>query len=198
MIEYELYSTYIRWYGLLKAWAMLLVGEAVAARCARRTMAEMFVEACNAVETMDGPYMRSVDVLYRHICMQPGMNEKIFVGSAFQQMSYPDGELVAYIAKLYAAVYHMSYTAAWTIRDRQEVQIYLRLFDPYPMSQDKIIESLERCGPVTHPFRCGVEAMTNHTHDEELICAASCALWEQEETRGLEWLANSMITNGAG
>lgn len=184
----QLYDAYREWYGLLVGWAQMLVQDVTAARLARRALAFSFLQACNGVETADGPYMASCDELYRLMCLERETSGQIFVASAFSSVPVPDETLLCSIARLYAAVYEAVYVAALSLRDREQVAILIRLFDPVEIPHHKIIERLYDNCPPTHPLRCVVKAATAVPHADELICAAAGQLWQAEDDRGMSWL----------
>jgi len=193
----RLWSTYVRWYELLVDWAALLVPEDAARRCARRCLALMAQQALNAVETMDGPYMKSTDELYALICMQRDPVEEGLLSWAYREMPYPDEELVRDIAELYAALFMCGYTAGLSLRDRIEITALIRLYDPQDMSLQRLNASLRTNLPETHPLRRVVAVLGGRVEANPHMGAMGKELWDDEEQRGLAWLKRQTIENGA-
>ncbi len=191
-----LWSTYARWFETLTVWAALLVPEREARRCARRALAEMFVLALNAVETLDGPYMHSTDVLYRFVCMHRTDNDAGLLSWAYQSMPYPDEDFLEEIADLYAAVYEAGYIARLTLWERTEIAALIRLYDPTDMSSERLSVSLEENCPTTHPLRRVVGATRDKTRTSEHVQALALELAIGETQRARTWLKRQTIENG--
>lgn len=193
----ELYDAYCQWYGLLARWAQMLVQPVTAARLARRAMAYSFLQACNGIETADGPYMASCDELYRLMCLERETSGQIFVASAFNSVPVPDEALLCSMTRLYAAVYEAVYMSQISLRDREQIAILIRLFDPDEVPHHMIIDRLYDNCPPSHPLRCVVKAATQVPHGDELICAAAGQLWQAEEDRGMSWLKSLSERKGS-
>lgn len=190
------YAIYTRWFDLLYTWASMLVDDRTARRCARRTLAQMVDLACRGVETMDGPYMASVDILYELLCKQPALHDRIFVNTAFQRMQYPTCQDAYDFATLYSAVYHAAYSASWTSRDKVDVALWVQVHDAGCVKDQDPESWLRTMLPDTHPLRRAVKQAQEHKHGEELICSASSALWESEHVKACNWLARSLEEKG--
>lgn len=190
------WDTYIAWYGLLLMWANVLLPLEDAKRAVRRTLAEMFIRALNGMETLDGPYMESVDVLYRCVCMQLPDQNSGFVGWAHRSMVYADEALLEAIAELYAATYECGYIARLSLSDRTEIAALIRLYDPRWQAIESLDETLEGNCPTTHPLRRVVEATKAEQPAAEHVQALALELATGETQRGTTWLKRQIIENG--
>lgn len=191
-----LWNTYVEWYELLRIWAQMLVDEHTARSCVRRALGEMLYLALNAYETLDGPYMHSVDLLYRQICMHQVNAGSEFIGWAYKTMPYPDEDLVRKIAALYSAVYEAGYQSQLTFHGRTEIGALVRLYDPQRMSLEQLNETLEINCPPTHPLRRALESMPEEPQVDTLGQAVALELWRGEEQRGMTWLKRQSIETG--
>lgn len=196
IIRFELWTAYATWYRLLADWASVLVPRYVANRLARYTLAEMFEQACRAAQTVDGPYMASLDRLYAMLTTAPETAGRIFAHTVWDAIKPLDEEAVCHIPKLYAAMYHMAYTSRWTSHDVRWMVALIRHHDPAYLGQAQLDAGLEAIEEITHPLRCGVLAMDNHDCGGELVCAASTELYDDEYARTAAWLARTMSEKG--
>jgi hypothetical protein len=181
--EHEIYSTYAEWWELLVRWCLMVVPKKVAERAARHALARMFKMATGGHETTDGPYMASIDICYALVMPEVPDASAQFIAQAFTSVPILDEDLLCRIAKLYATVYHISYSANWGLQDVMHVQAMVRMHNPKLVPEHVVLAGLDDLRPRTHPLRCAVQAMYQHTHDDELICLASGLLWEEEEEK---------------
>jgi len=193
----SIWVRYVAWYELLVQWASALVDEGAARRYARRTLAEMFLLALNAYDTLDGPYMHSSDLLYRHVCMDASASEPGFVSWAWTQLAYPDESFVSDVAELYSAVYELGYMSNLTLSERTEIAALISLYDPSHLLHDQLEARLTQNCPTTHPLRRAVKALRTSPPPAQHIQARAQELENGERQRGMAWLKRQTIENGA-
>lgn len=185
----EALELYVTWYSMLVTWASAIVPNDIAFKLASRAMSLMFLRACRGAETDDGPWTASCEELYTLLCRDLSMSSEYQCVALLRDLPRPDDTLMYQMARLYAAVYHSSYSACLTLHGRERIALMISTWRPHCMSNLEIEEYLNSTLNVSHPLRCVFWVFENHIHNGELICTASSELWKSEHLKGRRWLA---------
>lgn len=185
-VEFLLY-TYFSVYKTLVDWAAHYVTLDVAERLVRNELADVFRLGCNAYRTTEGPYAMVVDQLNGRMLLHGITDPLLSDAWPGRTVGIPGEADLWDIARLYALVYHLNYTASWTFTERDEVYMWIRMTSVQIMHLDDGETTVVQWDSAPLPLRRAVEAMMDHQCGDTLICAVTSQMWADEERKGLNW-----------
>lgn len=179
--------TYSSVFVTLLRWAEDYVGRQAALPMVCSVLAQWFRLACNAYQTNQGPYGEIADMLLAQI-MRNGMIDPLKSSAwPLTTLGIPTEGDLCEIARLHALVYHASVSCHWSIAEREEIYLWLRTtVPPVVGTADGTIIAIEY-DHAPLPLRRAVELLQIETCGDQLICAVTQQIWEDEERTGLSW-----------
>lgn len=186
-------EVYLDWYATLLVWAAVLTTLEQAKMAVRRALALTFLDACNGLETEEGPYIRSVDHL--NAIMQRGMmlTTPANYHKLFRDLPRPCDQQMYEMSMLYAGCYVATFEARLSLNDRTHLYMLLQGYSPVHLDTDTLNERVQALGSSDPSFRRVVEATEKHTCDGRLICEASDYLWRTEHEKSRRWFTENSV-----
>jgi hypothetical protein len=192
----KLIHTYASVYITLVRWAEGFVGRADAHKFVAASMADCFRWACTAWDSNEGPYAAIVDAVLSRMVHRGYVDPLKAAVWPLSNVGVPGEAENCEIARLYAAVYHCCVTSGWSLREREDIYLWLRTrrLPDVELSQGAVVEVEYPLAP--DPLRRALELMNDHACGEELVCPVAQDLWEHEERKGANW-SNTFPRKGA-
>jgi hypothetical protein len=183
-----LVGTYCQAYSALWVWLTSYTSDDAASKIARRALANLFRWACNAVQTTQGPYADVAELALSGLLIEG------FEG-ADDPHTWPLATLLPMddafhygFSHLYAAVYSVQYEAGWTVREREEIFVWLMSTVPTCVDDDRLEAEIKDGDLVPGPLRRAVELIASHTCDGKLICTVMEQMWRDEHASSRTWM----------
>jgi len=183
-----LYTGYVDAYDSIWRWLCRYTTDETAGRIARRAMANLFRWACNAVQTTQGPWADAAELALA------GLTVTGFEG-AEDPSEWPLRTLPALedglhyrLCHLYALIYAMQYEAGWTVREREEIFVWIMSKEPVMLTEDQLEGEIDHGDLLPLPLRRAVEISFFHTCDGALICAVTDQMWRDEHASSRTWM----------
>jgi hypothetical protein len=172
----------------LRVWTREITSAAEGNRVVRCTLADWTRLAFTAWPTEAGPWAMAVDIASGYLARTPG----VYKSGGFATDPGPLGtvckEQLERLCVLYAGAYELSYLGDWTLSEREDIVMRLRMYDVVAATEAAIIRELKGPNNYLDPLRCALDTLLRHEEGSLLVCAVAADIYGAEVAKSWDWL----------